>query len=103
MTTRFLPKLQGNEIITIIFSLAYLSWREEDKEEMARIRREDKEELARIRSEDKVGMSLFRREGGQEMATVYQSMTTTSIITTSISLASAIGSMLYTYYSINSK
>ena len=38
--------LVGNEkMITILFSLAYLSWRE-DKEEMIRIRREDKEEMA---------------------------------------------------------
>lgn len=97
VTTPF-PNLEGNEIITAIFSLAYLSWRE-DKEEMIRIRREDKEEMIRIRREDKEEMRLNRLD----MAAMRLNMTTTSMISTFISLASAISSVAYTYYSINSK
>ena len=45
---------------TILFSLAYLSWRE-DKEEMIQIRREDKEEMAFNRREDKQKMAALRQ------------------------------------------
>ena len=108
-TSHFFPNLIGNELITILFSLAYLSWwedkkeRREDKEEMVRIRREDKEEMVRIRREDKEETALNRREDKQEMAALRQNMTATSIITTFISLASAISSVVYTYFTINSK
>ena len=97
-TSHFFPNLVGNELITILFSLAYLSWWEDKKE-----RREDKEEMVRIRREDKEETALNRREDKQEMAALRQNMTATSIITTFISLASAISSVLYTYFTINSK
>ena len=93
-TSHFFPNSVGNELITILFSLAYLSWWEDKKE-----RREDKEEMVRIRRET----ALNRREDKQEMAALRQNMTATSIITTFISLASAISSVLYTYFTINSK
>lgn len=92
------PKLEGNEIITAVFSLAYLLWRE-DKEEMIRIRREDKEEMIRFRREDKEDLRLNRLD----MAAMRLNLTTTSMISTFISLASTISSVAYTYYSINSK
>jgi len=105
-STALLPNLKGNEVITVLLSLAYLSWRE-DKDEMRRIRIEDKEEMReameemrRIRSEDKLEMTNTRREDKQEMAAMRQNMTTTALITTFISIASAIGSVVYTYNSI---
>ena len=90
------PKIQGNEIPVILFSLVYLARREdklerkEDKEEMTRIRREDKEEMTRIRREDK-----------EEMAAMRQNMSITSIITIIVAILSAISSIVYTYFSIN--
>ena len=53
--------------------------------------------------EDKEEIILIRREDREEMATMRLNMTTTSMISTFISLASAISSVAYTYYSINSK
>ena len=106
-STALVPNLKGNEAITILLSLAYLSWRE-DKDEMRRIRIEDKdemrkamEEMRRIRSEDKLEMTNNRREDKKEMAAMRQNMTIIAVITIVIALASAISSVAYTYYSIS--